>query len=112
MNARSEVQHKTPSSAVLVRRQKTRRPLLAPGAGAARNPYDRGVRMIRMRRAAKAGKGSCQEEKHDNLRLPIRWAVIFLAAGAAAAIAYRASGAVPALMAGAAIITVLHQILD
>jgi len=68
--------------------------------------------MIKIRRPGNVDEYSRPEDKCDNLRLPIRWAVIFLAAGAAAAIAYKASGAVPALMAGIAMITVLHQIMD
>jgi hypothetical protein len=68
--------------------------------------------MIKIGRPGNARKGSRGEDEHGNRRLPIRWAVIFLAAGAAAAVAYRASGAVPALMAGIAMATVLHQILD
>jgi hypothetical protein len=67
--------------------------------------------MIKVRRPQKADESSGPEVKCDNPRLPIRWAVIFLSAAVAAGIAYKASGVVPALMTGIAMITVLHQIL-
>jgi hypothetical protein len=83
---------------------------LLPGAATASSPEGETVRMIKVRRPRKADESS-PEVKCDNPRLPIRWAVIFLSAAVAAGIAYKASGVVPALMTGIAMITVLHQIL-
>jgi hypothetical protein len=67
--------------------------------------------MIKARRLGKAEEDNLPEGKRDSPRLPVRWAVIFLSAAVAAGIAYQASGVVPALMAGIATTTVLHQIL-
>lgn len=67
--------------------------------------------MIKVRRLRKAEDGDLPDGYRDAPRLPVRWAVIFLSAAVSAGIAYRASGVVPALMAGIAMITVLHEIL-
>ncbi|WP_203924557.1 hypothetical protein [Rugosimonospora africana] len=59
----------------------------------------------------RAGKSNVQSGHEDPPKLPIRWAVILLAAGFTAYLGHRYAGPIQAGTAAIAVTTLLHTIL-